>query len=337
MNWAGKHGSKHIKLYGTLTDKRTGEPTAATLEVESYKSFSRPANTYFWEGANYKIVGKNGKRCRIENKMLGYNIETEEWGIAASGSQTGALTLQKEVADTNYNFVLSDEMNKQIIPPEEAIYQIDHALNNVYYLDRMEKCKASQTFVINTKSNDLHANYRYLQKYSQCELSVFIDPKTMQPYEPNTDEFTRRNGQTITGELRVIKQHEIYYKWTRSRAIENTSLGHQIIVDAVHFPGTYRLVGETFSRSRKTGKDHRYQFEIPLCKMGAENNLTLQADGDPTTFNMTLKVLRREDGVMMKLTQYSVEEAKYDGHVSGSTNVTPKAEVVTEDPTIGSD
>ena len=126
--------------------------------------------------------------------MLGYNIETEEWGIAAAGSQTGALTLQKEVADTNYNFVLSDEMNKQIIPPEEAIYQIDHALNNVYYLDRMEKCKASQTFVINTKSNDLHANYRYLQKYSQCELSVFIDPKTMQPYEPNTDEFTRRNG-----------------------------------------------------------------------------------------------------------------------------------------------
>ena len=141
MNWAGKHGSKHIKLYGTLTDKRTGEPTAATLEVESYRGFSRPANTYFWEGANYKIVGKNGKRCRIENKMLGYNIETEEWGIAAAGSQTGALTLQKEVADTNYNFVLSDEMNKQIIPPEEAIYQIDHALNNVYYLDRMEKCK----------------------------------------------------------------------------------------------------------------------------------------------------------------------------------------------------
>lgn len=31
MNWAGKHGSKHIKLYGTLTDKRTGEPTALSL------------------------------------------------------------------------------------------------------------------------------------------------------------------------------------------------------------------------------------------------------------------------------------------------------------------
>ena len=71
--------------------------------------------------------------------------------------------------------------------------------------------------------------------------------------------------------------------------------------------------------------------------MGTENNLTLEAEGDPTTFNMTLKVLRREDGVMMKLTQYSVENAKYDGYVSDSTNVIPNAEVLPEDPTIGSD
>lgn len=337
MNWAGKHGSKHIKLYGTLIDRRTGEPAPATLEVESYSSFTRQGNIYYWGGTQYKIVGKNGKRCRFEHGNLSYKKDTEEWGINISGSQGGAIDIDDTMQNDNYRFVLNAELNKQEIPPEEAIYQIDHALNNVYYLDRMEKCKATQTFVIDTKSNDLHANYRYLQKYSQCELTVFIDPKTMQPYEPNTDEFTRRNGKTITGELRVIKQHEIYYKWTRSRAIENTSLGHQIIIDAFHFPGTYRLVGETFSRSRKTGKDHRYQFEIPLCKMGAENNLTLQADGDPTTFSMTLKVLRREDGVMMKLTQYSVEEAKYDGYTSGSTNVTPKAEVVPEDPTIGSD
>lgn len=224
-----------------------------------------------------------------------------------------------------------------IAPPQEAIYQIDHALNNVYYLDRIEKCRANQTFVIDTDINTLHGNYRYLEKYAHSELTVFIDPRTMQPYEPNTDSFVRKNGSIKEGNLRVIKQHEIYYKWTRSKAIDNTSLGHQIVVDAIHFPGTYRLVGETYSRSRKTGKDQRFQFEIPLCKMGTENNLTLEAEGDPTTFNMTLKVLRREDGVMMKLTQYSVENAKYDGYISDSTNVIPNAEVLPEDPTIGSD
>ena len=224
-----------------------------------------------------------------------------------------------------------------IAPPQEAIYQIDHALNNVYYLDRIEKCRANQTFVIDTDTNTLHGNYRYLEKYAHSELTVFIDPRTMQPYEPNTDRFVRKNGSIKEGNLRIIKQHEIYYKWTRSKAIDNTSLGHQIVVDAIHFPGTYRLVGETYSRSRKTGKDQRFQFEIPLCKMGTENNLTLEAEGDPTTFNMTLKVLRREDGVMMKLTQYSVENAKYDGYISDSTNVIPNAEVLPEDPTIGSD
>lgn len=224
-----------------------------------------------------------------------------------------------------------------IAPPQEAIYQIDHALNNVYYLDRIEKCRASQTFVIDTDVNTLHGNYRYLEKYAHSELTVFIDPRTMQPYEPNTDTYTRKNGQIVNGNLRIIKQHEIYYKWTRSKAIDNTSLGHQIVIDAIHFPGTYRLVGETYSRSRKTGKDQRFQFEIPLCKMGTENSFTLEAEGDPTTFNMTLKVLRREDGVMMKLTQYSVENAKYDGYISDSTNVIPNAEVLPEDPTIGSD
>ena len=159
----------------------------------------------------------------------------------------------------------------------------------------------------------------------------------MQPYEANTDIFTRKNGEVIEGNFRVIKQNEIYYKWTRSKAVDHTSLGHQITVDAIHFPGTYRLVGETYSRSRKTGKDHRFQFEIPLCKMGTENNFSFEAEGDPTTFNMTLKVLRREDGVMMKLTQYSVDNAKYDGYISNSTDVIPNAEVLPEDPDTGSD
>ena len=273
-----------------------------------------------------------------EQQLLAADFEQD--GEINSSDSTSLLNYIAEIVpypERNPDIYLALKNNKNTIPPQEAIYEIDHALNNVYYLDRIEKCKATQTFVINTDTNTLHGNYRYLEKYSQCELTVFIDPHTMQPYEPNTDTYTRKNGKIINGNLRVIKQHEIYYKWTRSKAIDNTSLGHQIIVDAIHFPGTYRLVGETYSRSRKTGKDQRFQFEIPLCKMGTENSFTLEAEGDPTTFNMTLKVLRREDGVMMKLTQYSVENAKYDGYVSDSTNVIPNAEVLSKGPELRSD
>lgn len=40
--------------------------------------------------------------------------------------------------------------------------------------------------------------------------------------------------------------------------------------------------------------------------MGAENTLTLEAEGDPTVFNMTMRVLRPRDGVMMKLVKYTI-------------------------------
>lgn len=207
--------------------------------------------------------------------------------------------------------------------PYDLIHPIESGMENVPVLDRMEKCKATQTFAIDANKNLAMANYRYIQEYAEAPLTVFIDPKTMKPYEPNSGSFTRQNGDVITGNLRIIKQYEIYYKWTRTIAPPYTTLGHRIIVDAEHFPGTYRIVGETYCRSRDDGKDQRYQFEIPLAKLSPETNLTLQADGDPTTFPMKFKVLRRDDGVMMKLTQYLVDCNSYDGYTSGSTKVVP--------------
>lgn len=333
MTWGGKFGTQHFTLYGNIDNLKTGETDKGRIEVEHMSDFtpvilSTGKKAFSWK---VDVNGTSNKGWKFYKEGLTLFYEPSRgWLLNGINSLPSFIS-------SYYQFNLDSKMNINVVPPQEVIYQIDHALNNVYYLDRIEKCRATETFVINTDTNTIHGNYRYLEKYAHSELTVFIDPRTMQPYEPNTDIFTRKNGKTVTGNLRVIKQYEIYYKWTRTKAIENTSLGHQIIVDSTHFPGTYRLVGETYSRSRKTGKDQRFQFEIPLCKMGTENSFTLEAEGDPTTFNMTLKVLRREDGVMMKLTQYSVENAKYDGYLSDSTNVIPNAEVLSEDPTTGSD
>ena len=331
MAWGGKFGTQHFTLYGNIDNLKTGETDKGRIEVEHMSDFtpvilSTGKKAFSWE---VDVNGTSNKGWKFYKEGLTLVYEPSR------GWLLNGINNPPSFISSYYQFNLDSKMNINVVPPQEVIYQIDHALNNVYYLDRIEKCRATQTFVINTDTNTMHGNYRYLEKYAHSELTVFIDPRTMQPYEPNTDIFTRKNGETVTGNLRVIKQYEIYYKWTRTKAIENTSLGHQIIVDSTHFPGTYRLVGETYSRSRKTGKDQRFQFEIPLCKMGTENSFTLEAEGDPTTFNMTLKVLRREDGVMMKLTQYNVENAKYDGYLSDSTNVIPNSEVLSEDPTTG--
>lgn len=107
--------------------------------------------------------------------------------------------------------------------------------------------------------------------------------------------------------------------------------GNTIEITAANFPGTYRLVGETYSRSQKTGKDEFFQFEIPKAKMGAENTITLQAEGDPSVFNMTMKVLRPDDGVMMKLTQFNLDESGNASNPTTPTTFTVTYKVVNKD------
>ena len=79
-----------------------------------------------------------------------------------------------------------------------------------------------------------------------------------------------------------------------------------ITIDGNSFPGTYYVTGDTYARSDVDGKDQFFQFIIPKAKMQAENTITLEAEGDPSVFNMSLKVLRPESGEMMQLVQYNL-------------------------------
>jgi len=92
----------------------------------------------------------------------------------------------------------------------------------------------------------------------------------------------------------------------RETTLSTGVTGSSITVTAETFPGTYKLVGETYSHKRSTGKDDNFQFIINQAKMSAENNITLQAEGDPSTFNMNMRVLRPDNGKMMELKQYSI-------------------------------
>ena len=64
-----------------------------------------------------------------------------------------------------------------------------------------------------------------------------------------------------------------------------------ISVDAKGFPDTYTVVGKTYARAAD-GTDHLLTFLIFKAKVNSEANFEMSADGDPSTLNMTLKVLR---------------------------------------------
>ena len=93
------------------------------------------------------------------------------------------------------------------------------------------------------------------------------------------------------------------YFATFQMAITNASV---IEISANSFPGTYYVTGDTYSRKESNGVDEFFQFIIPKAKVQSENTITLEAEGDPSVFNMNLRVLRPADGKMMKLVKYDM-------------------------------
>lgn len=80
-----------------------------------------------------------------------------------------------------------------------------------------------------------------------------------------------------------------------------------IEISANTFPGTYYVTGDTYARSEKNGKDEFFQFIIQKAKVQSENTITLEAEGDPSVFNLNLRVLRPTNGgAMMKLVKYDM-------------------------------
>ena len=129
-----------------------------------------------------------------------------------------------------------------------------------------------------------------------------------QKYNKHNPKFYDEKGNFITsnGSFTVGKTYFCSYDlWIAGDS--GTTTNSVIEISANSFPGTYYITGDTFARAEVNGKDEFFQFIIPKAKVTSENTITLEAEGDPSVFNMNLKVLRPADGVMMKLVQYNLD------------------------------
>lgn len=160
-------------------------------------------------------------------------------------------------------------------------------VKDVKTLDRMEPVTAKRSFII--PAGNANGTPTEADKTAQA---VYINPDTMEPYADGTP----------------IAEGEKFLKFTRSVAYNGNSLGKMIEISADKFPGTYKVVGDTFVRSKDTGEDQRFQFVINQAKMGNEQSIELSADGDPVVFDLDLTVLRPDNGIMMQFIQYDVVE-----------------------------
>ena len=104
----------------------------------------------------------------------------------------------------------------------------------------------------------------------------------------------------------------------------NISVGPSCItIDSDTFPCNYHIVGFTYIRNQKTGKDQPFLFEIPNGKVNVGGTLTMEADGDPTTFEMTIKALKAEGKTLVKFYHLNVNSSEQVGtHESNNVQST---------------
>lgn len=158
------------------------------------------------------------------------------------------------------------------------------------YIRRIKESTSEVDNTPDTEINEYGSDTKERRDFSG-KLWAYVNPRTMQPYD---DDYW-------------FHQHEPYYIKSLTISQENKQIkANKITVLADQWPGMYMLVGETYIRDRDTGNDQRMQLKFPLCKVKADQTLTLQADGDPTTFSMSLEIAKPQNGAMMEITAYEV-------------------------------
>jgi hypothetical protein len=99
---------------------------------------------------------------------------------------------------------------------------------------------------------------------------------------------------TITLEDALLSTESLAAMLSNKPASDVGEQNTVITINANGFPGTYTVIGKTYARG-VDGRDHLMTFVVFKAKVSAEANLEMSADGDPSTLNMTLKVLRCTD------------------------------------------
>lgn len=83
--------------------------------------------------------------------------------------------------------------------------------------------------------------------------------------------------------------------------------GMEIKIGAEFNANTYYITGDTYARNYQSGQDEFLQFIIPKGKVSVEDvSLTMEADGDPAEFTMTVQCQKAVDGTMVKLVKYDL-------------------------------
>lgn len=253
----------------------------------------------------------------------------------------------------NAQQAMPEMINVTILTYINELKKVGNLETEIYDLevvDRFEKCivKNKEGFSISTSEQKKNL-LKYYRDDKTSSYVIYYDAKTMLPLLSVSDEgfirgwdsdvsnpfsqYDRDFDRKTDSDIFKLKIGTVYYKWSRTvkrkSGEDDGILGKTFVIDAETFPDTYKIVGETYIREQKTGKDQRYQFVIHRAQVASDTNITLEAEGDPTTFSMQIDVLTPPNDIQMELKQFDVDEDV----VHGGTKIVPQKSRYTYTPT----
>lgn len=170
----------------------------------------------------------------------------------------------------------------------------------------------SLNLLLSNDSTNVH-DYTVTKKIKKAEMATLDAAKAFVPkYTPTGSVYVLEAGTTAVASTTSPSGGYIYTAGTSGQIVRavyevNTTGDHayEIVITPAKFPGTYMLVGDTVIRNT-SGVDEGYQFIIPKAKFASEVSFTMEAEGDPSVFDMSLTVLKASNGTMMSLVKYDI-------------------------------
>lgn len=91
----------------------------------------------------------------------------------------------------------------------------------------------------------------------------------------------------------------VYYQYTSKSSAQIISISSE------DFPGYYKIVGDTVVRNARTGKDEKFQIVVERAKIMPDFTMTMEAEGDPSVFDMNIQAYKPLDKTqMVKMIKY---------------------------------
>lgn len=326
-NMANKYGTLHYSIKAYPSPALTDEEWEIIFEVAEENNLDSGSGNQ--NATKYKKNGDIIESYVAENRnSLIYKYFKRKW----------ATETEKAMPQSIIDAIIKK------IDSLDKVGTIETDIHELEVIDRMEKCivKDRKGLEISTKKQKENL-LRYYKDDKTSSYTIFYDAKTMLPLLQvndagkvlgwDGDKDDDNNGILEETDKFRIKIGTVYYKWTRTVKYKESEddgiLGRTLVIDAETFPDDYKIVGETYIREQKTGKDQRYQFVIHRANVSSDTSITLQADGDPTTFSMQIDVLTPPNDIQMELKQYNVE----DDLLEGGTRIVPQRSKYTYTPT----